>query len=416
MNKSLFYLLILLSFIITSCNEDDGLSSTKNERKHIVLTRSQKELANENVKFAFSLFNKVNEQETTEPNWVISPFSASIALSMTANGTAGNSQTQIKDVLGFDGFQMDEINDYYKLLTKELLAVDKTTRLSLANSAWLHNVFKFHDSFVNTTKKMYEAEVTTLDLTDQSALKKINDWSAEHTNNLIPVILDKLPENLKFCLLNSLYFKGVWLDEFEKSSTVDGLFTCANGQQNQVKMMRQVTEQRYCSNESFALAEFPYGNGAFSMMVLLPNEDCTLEESLQNFNANDWIETTESSSLEMFLYELNVSFPRFELCYETNLIQAMQSLGVTDIFDGDKADFSNLSSSNVFINLFKQSAYLKVDEKGAEAAATTIVGGGETMAGPLFRKADFHMNRPFAFIIKENSTGTILFMGKVTEL
>ena len=93
-----------------------------------------------------------------------------------------------------------------------------------------------------------------------------------------------------------------------------------------------------------------------------------------------------------------------------------QTLGITDIFDENKADFSNLSSSNVFINLLKQSAYLKVDEKGAEAAATTIVGGMDASPGPLYRKADFHMNRPFAFLIKENSTGTILFMGKVTEL
>lgn len=416
MKRKLFLLLMTLPIFIASCENDDDLSSAKNERKHIVLTRSQKELANENVKFAFSLFNKVNEQETEHPNWIMSPFSASIAMSITANGAEGNSRTQIQNALGFNGFQMDEINDYYKLLTKELLAVDKTTQLSLANSVWLHNNFKFHDSFVNTTKKMYEAKVTTLDLTDQSALKKINDWSADHTNNLIPIILEELPDNLKFCILNSLYFKGVWLDEFEKSSTVDGLFTCANGQQNQVKMMRQVTEQRYCSNEYFALAEFPYGNGAFSMMVLLPNEGCTLEESFQNFNANDWIETTESGSLEMFLCELNVSFPRFELKYETNLIEAMQSLGITDIFDENKADFSNLSSSNVFINLLKQSAYLKVDEKGAEAAATTIVGGMDASPGPLYRKADFHMNRPFAFIIKENSTGTILFMGKVTEL
>ena len=414
--KKLFLCVALFAGLCCSCSEDDGLSSTKNERKHIVLTRSQKELANENVKFAFSLFNKVNEQETTEPNWIISPFSASIALSMTVNGTAGNSQTQIKDALGFDGFQMDEINDYYKLLTKELLAVDKTTQLSLANSVWLHNDFKFYDSFVNTTKKMYEAEVTTLDLTDQSALKKINDWSAEHTNNLIPVILDKLPENLKFCILNSLYFKGVWLDEFEESSTVDDFFTCANGQKNQVKMMKQETSQRYCSNEYFALAEFPYGNGAFSMVVLLPNEDCTLEESLQKFTVNDWIGTTESASLKMFMSDLNVSFPRFELKYEADFIKVMQNLGVVDIFDENKADFTNLSSNNVFINLLKQSAYLKVDEKGAEAAATTIVGGMDASPGPSYRIIDFNMNRPFAFLIKENSTGAILFMGKVTEL
>ncbi|MBQ8888633.1 MAG: hypothetical protein IJY59_04000 [Bacteroidaceae bacterium] len=153
MTKNLILLLLLsLPFVITSCNEDDDLSSGNNERKDIVLSRSHQEMVNENVKFAFSLFDKVNELETEKPNWIISPLSASIALSMTANGTANNSLNQIKDVLGFNDFQMNEINSYYNTLTEELMAVDNTTRLALANSVWLHNDFQFYDSFVNTTK------------------------------------------------------------------------------------------------------------------------------------------------------------------------------------------------------------------------------------------------------------------------
>ena len=191
MTKNLILLLLLsLPFVITSCNEDDDLSSGNNERKDIALSRSQQEMVNENVKFAFSLFDMVNELETEKPNWIISPLSASIALSMTANGTANNSLNQIKDVLGFNDFQMDEINNYYNTLTKELMAVDNTTRLALANSVWLHNDFQFYDSFVNTTEKMYDAEVRTLDLTNQSSLKVINNWCAKHTNGLIPTIFD----------------------------------------------------------------------------------------------------------------------------------------------------------------------------------------------------------------------------------
>ena len=418
MKKILFLLLLALPGFITSCNEDENLSPKEgNERKDIVLTRSQKEITNENVKFAFSLFNKVNELETEKPNWIISPFSASVAMSITANGTDGNSKAQIQKVLGFGNFQTDEINDYYNLLTKELLAVDNTTELSLANSVWLHDDFKYHNSFVKTTQKMYDAEVAILDLSKESALTKINDWSAEKTNNLIPVILDELPENLMFCIMNSLYFKGAWLDEFDESSTVDDYFTCADGRQNQVKMMKQEVWMKYCKNEHFALAEFLYGNAAFSMTVLLPDENSTLEESLQKFTADYWIEATKLGSLDMQYYNLNVSFPRFELKYEADLKGAMQGLGITDIFDGNKADFSNLSSDKVFINLLKQSSCINVNEKGAEAAATTIVGGvGESSPGAPYFNADFHMNRPFAFLIKERSTGTILFMGKVTEL
>ena len=398
-----------LPLIITSCVRIID-EPTANKRENIALTRSQEEMVNENIKFAFSMFNKVNELETNEPNWIISPFSTSIALSMTANGTGGNSLTQIQNALGFSGFQINDINDYYNLLTKELLAVDNTTKLSIANSVWLHNDFKFHDSFAKTIKKKYDAEVTTLDLTKQPALTKINNWSAEKTNNLIPVILDELPENLMFCIMNSLYFKGSWTNEFKESSTIDDIFTCINGRQSQVKMMSQKESFLYCNNETFGLAEFPFGNEAFRMVVLLPNEDCTLEESLQQFTADYWTE-----SMKMIGYDLDVRFPRFELKYETDLVGLMNSLGIIDIFDGNKADFTQLSSSDVFINLFKQSAYIKVDEKGAEAAATTMT--GEYYGSSLHRReADFHMNRPFAFLIKEQSTGTILFMGKITEL
>lgn len=417
MKNKIFLLLLALSGFVTSCNDDENLSPDEgNERKNIVLSRSQKEITNENVKFAFSLFNKVDELETEKPNWMISPLSASIAMSITANGTDGNSKAQIQKVLGFDKFQTSEINEYYNLLTKELLALDKTTNLSLANSVWLHNDFKYFDSFVKTTKNMYGAEVATLDLTNQSSLKKINDWSAKQTNNLIPEILKELPEGMKFCFLNSLYFKGAWSDEFDESSTVDDYFTCANGQQSQVKMMKNELEMKYCSNEYFALAEFLYGNAAFSMTVLLPNDNSTLEESLQKFTADYWIKATEIGSLDMEFYNLNVSFPRFDLKYEANLIEAMQSLGITDIFDKDKADFSNLSSDKLSVSLLKQASCINVNEKGAEAATTTIVGGAETSPGSPYFNAEFHMNRPFAFLIKERSTGTILFMGKVTEL
>lgn len=413
MTKNLILLLLLsLPFVITSCNEDDDLSSGNNERKDIALSRSQQEMVNENVKFAFSLFDKVNELETEKPNWIISPLSASIALSMTANGTANNSLNQIKDVLGFNDFQMNEINSYYNTLTKELMAVDNTTRLALANSVWLHNDFQFYDSFVNTTEKMYDAEVRTLDLTDQSSLKVINNWCAKHTNGLIPTIFDELPNNLVFCLMNALYFKGVWKNEFDESDTTDETFTCANGRESKVKMMKQKRRHWYYNNESFALAKFPYGNGAFSMVVLLPNEEITLEESLQKFTADYW---TESVNLKEKL--LKVSFPRFELEYETSLIEVMETLGIIDIFYSNKADFSQLSSSPLFVGLLKQKAYFKVDEKGAEAAAITAV-GGETSLPPVVTVKDdeFNMNRPFAFLIMEESTGTILFMGKVTDL
>lgn len=414
MRKSLLLLLMSLPFVVTSCYVDEGSSSVvkRNNKYDIALTRSQQEIAKENVKFAFSLFDKVNELETEQPNWMVSPLSASIALSMTANGTAGNSQTQIKDALGFSRFQMDDVNSYYNYLCDELVAVDNSTKFNFANSVWLDKKFSFFDSFVNTTKKMYDAEVSTLDLTKKSALDKINAWSAKKTENLIPKIINELPDGMACCLLNSLYFRSEWKTWFNKSLTVDETFTSADGKQSQVKMMKKRGIGLYYTNETFALSEFYFGNEAYSMVVLLPHENYTLEESLQKFTTDYWSEYQENK-LGKFA-DLVVSFPRFEIDYERDLSEIMKSMGITDVFDMEKADFSNMTPDNILLNLMKQAARIKVDEKGCEAAVTTIVEQG--FGSPSFPKADFHMNRPFAFVISENSTGTILFMGKVSEL
>lgn len=409
MKRTILTMMLSLPLIITSCNEDDGISSASNERKDIVLSRTEQQMTDKNVTFAFSFFSKMNELETEKPNWMVSPLSASIALSMTANGTEGNSRNQIQEVLGFEDFQMEEVNAYNNRLADELMSLDNTTKFNLANSVWLHHEFNVYDSFIETNEEMYDAQVTSLDLTTPLALEAINNWSAEQTNNLIPEILDELPANLRFCFLNSLYFKGIWKERFKESATTDEIFTCADGKKSRVKMMKQKEVFLYCSNETFMLTKFPFGNEAFSMTVLLPNEGHTLEESLREFTAEYWTE-----SMKMKGEELDVQFPRFELKYEVDLIDVMKGLGITEIFDEENADFSKMTPNNVFVNLFKQAAYIKADEEGAEAAATTIVGGMDSDS--VFKTIDFHMNRPFAFLIEEESTGVILFMGKIEEL
>jgi serpin B len=404
--KKLFLCVALLAGLCCSCQKDDGLSSSLQERKDIVLSRSEEEMVNENVKFAFSLFSKVNEMEKEKPNWMISPFSASVVLSMIANGADGNTLTELQDVLGFKGFSMDEINHYYKKLDAELKGLDNSTQLAFANSVWVNNGVNVYGSYAQISKEMYNAPVTTLDLMGPDALRTINKWCGEQTNGLIPQILDEMPRDMMACFLNALYFKGIWKNKFKESNTKNELFTCGGGSVKMVKMMRQ-NEDFYCwGNEYFSLAEFPYGNEAFSMVVLLPDEDKTLEECLQQFTADCWTE-----SVRMQECNLDVRFPQFELKYDASLIEVLKAMGITEAFDEMNANFSNFSSSDMFVSLFNQSAYIKVDEKGTEAAVVTM-GGGIIGAPETYT---FYMNRPFAFLIKEKSTGTILFMGKVTE-
>lgn len=161
----------------------------------------------------------------------------------------------------------------------------------------------------------------------------------------------------------------------------------------------------------FSIAEFPYGNEAFSMVVLLPAEGKTLNESLEGLTYDNWKLWNEQPVLS----SLSVKFPHFELKYKKDLIKDMKAMGMVDAFNCDKADFSALSPAELFIGLLDQHTYIKVDEEGTEAAAVTIVGLNLTSAGPS-HPVDFHIDRPFVFMIKEKSTGTILFMGKITKL
>lgn len=409
MKKILLPFMMLLFMSLMACSDDNDASVTPNDRKDIVLSRSETQMATENVKFAFALFNKMNELETEKPNWMVSPFSASVALSMIANGTDGNTLTELQNVLGLSDFSLEEMNEYNRKLNVELPYLDNTTKLCVANSIWADKEIDMYGSFINTNKDVYDAQISTLDFSLPNALENINSWCAKQTENTIPEILDDMPEGVKVCFLNTLYFKGTWKEKFSESATENETFYCMDGQQHLVKMMKQTEDFYYCDNKTFAMAEFPYGNEAFSMIVLLPHEDKTLEETLQEFTVDYWAE------IEMSKKELNVCFPRFEMNYETDLIQVMRSLGVSDIFDEEKADFSRLSSIPMYLNLLKQATYIKVDEKGTEAAAVSVGTGMVGDSGPA-KTIDFFMNRPFAFLIKEKSTGNILFMGKVTAL
>lgn len=403
-------LLLLLGFIalLTSCNNDEGGSNVAKERKDIVLSRTEEQLANESMDFAFRLFQQVNNTEK-QSNWMISPLCASIALGMMTNGAAGNTLEEMKTTLGFSNFDLDGMNAYYKKLVAELLDLDNTTQLGIANSVWIKEGVPINETFIKVNQEMYDAEVSNLDFASPEAKSIVNNWCADKTNNTIKDVSSSLSANMEFTLINALYFKGIWEEKFEKTNTREETFTNADGSKSEVPMMNQKEHFLYAYNDDFHIAEFPYGNAAFSMVILLPYEGKTLDESLKNLTRENW----EEWYSERYSRHLNVKFPRFEINYEKNLIEDLTSLGMKEAFDGNLADFSAMSSEKLDLNILNQFTYIKVDEEGTEAAATNII-GADTNIGPP--NSNFHVNRPFAFMIKEKSTGTILFMGKVTKL
>lgn len=409
--KIKLFLLLGVFALITGCqNDDDGADNAK-PRKDIALSRAEEVLADGNLDFAFRLFRQVNATETQQANWIISPLSASLALGMTANGAAGNTLEEIKNTLGFGTFELAAMNSYNQKLIKELLNLDNTTRLNIANSVWLNNSLPVNDSFVDVNKDMYGALVKNIELNSSKAIETMNKWAAEQTNNAIKNVIAKVPSGAMFYILNALYFKGTWKKPFKKSATKTERFTNADKSSAKVAMMNQQETFNYIYNDDFCIAEFPYGNEAFSMVVLLPTDEKELEKALDKLTADNWRDWYE----QRYEQKLNVKLPRFEINYKKDLIGDMQLMGIKDAFNRETADFASLSSkSNLYLNILDQYNYIKVNEEGTEAASVTSSGGG--FGANVSKKEEFYVDRPFAFMIKEKSTGTILFMGKVTKM
>ena len=212
-------------------------------------------------------------------------------------------------------------------------------------------------------------------------------------------------------LINALYFKGIWKSQFDKSATGQDNFTNVDGSQQKVAMMNQTATFNYTQTDDFSIAELPYGNEAFSMVILLPSGDKTLDESLPSLNYENW----KQWSKNMVGKELQIKLPRFKVEYDKELEEDMIAMGMKDAFDAYKAKFANMSGAELYIGLLQQFTYINVDEEGTEAAAVTVGGMFDNAVG-FPSPVPFFVNRPFSFMVKEKSTGAILFMGKITEL
>jgi serpin B len=407
--KKTFIFLATLLLVFSGCHNEDDVSGEKQEIKEIVLSEEEKEITEKYTDFAFHLFNQVNLSEKVNNNWIISPYSASLVLSTLANGAEGNTLAEIKSVLGINEFAMNEVNLYYRKLSLALPKLDDIVYLPLLNSIWVNKDVQLHLSFVNACGQ-YGTEINSLDLRNSNAVNTINDWFVLHTQNRDMRVVDEVPTNTEMLLASVFVFKSNWKNNFV-DFTEKGVFTNEDGTQAQVKMMNpQLYEALYTSNEYFSIAEFPYGNEAFSMVILLPNEGKTLSESVSNLTASNWMMWNEAMKEEL----LQVLLPCFSLDYKKDLGADLLAMGVKDAFNSERADFSGISESSLFLSSFFQAYHLKVDEKSTVSESVTI--NEMSRYSEPRPSVPFLVNRPFAFLIKENSTGLILFAGKISEL
>jgi serpin B len=375
-----------------------------------------------NNKFALELYSKLREGEG---NLFYSPYSISTALALAYAGARGRTEMQMADVFHFP--LIGELNEkptanasYQQQFARvfgEIIA-DLNERgekggyeLKDANALWPQEGYEFKKDFLELVKTCYDGQINEVDFitATEKARNKINAWVEEKTNNKIkelikPGVLDAMT---RLVLTNAIYFKGNWARQFDKEKTKDAPFTLASGEKVDVPMMNQTAEYNYMETERFQALELPYVDDEMSLLIMLPKDT-------ENFS--EFEKTLEAENLSKWLSELHkckviVSIPKFKLTSQFSLVSVLKSMGVVDAFS-NAADFSGMSDGkNLFISAVIHKAYVDINEEGTEAAAATGVAIRLTSVGPVPTPV-FRADHPFLFLIRDNNSGSILFIGR----
>ena len=412
MKKKVLWLAVALMAAIGfgACSSDDNvaldepLSNEDNDRKDISLTRSEQELVNSNNDFAFNLFRKVTSQKSE----IVSPISITYALGMLDNGAAGETQAEINKVLGFEKAGADGINAFCRKMLTEAPKLDKLTKVMIANTIFTNKGYELKTEFISKANTFYDATPETRDFHDGKTLGVINKWGSDHTEGMIPEALkaDEFDPDAVSYLLNAIYFKGAWAEKFDKGNTQNETFKGYDAEK-QVPMMHQEHEFNYTESDDCQALRLPYGNNAYTMTILLPKEGKTISNVLATLTADTW---------QRFQYMgsaiVDVKLPRFESQSDIDLTTIMSALGMPRAFT-PAAEFPDFCNVPTYIGLMKQVAKIKLNEEGTEAAAVTVIGMKSTFAGPCEPQyVNFHATRPFLYVISEQSTGAIFFIGQ----
>jgi serine protease inhibitor len=399
-------LFVAISLILISCKKETAKTS-QGAPVPIDLTTNQVSLIGSGNMFAFNIFRKVVDNSAETENVIISPLSISSALSMTLNGANGSTLDAMLTTLSLDSLTPAIINSSYKSLTQSLLSVDKQVLISIANSVWSEKDFVVKKPFTDILTGYYNADSRSFDITDPQAPVQINNWIDTKTNGLITNMIDKLDPTTVMLLINAIYFKGKWKTQFDAANTVQESFYKPGNVTEQVPMMKQTSDYKIYKGTGFTLAELPYGQGNFVMDVILPDDNNGIDNlisSMDNNTLNGWLNMMSSRKIDL-------SFPRFKYGYKKELTQILTDMGMGITF-GHYADFSNISDFKLYISLVLHQAVIETNEEGTEAAAATVVGiSTSAVMEPLILSID----HSFIYIIRETTTNSILFMGKVSD-
>lgn len=372
----------------------------------LILSDAQRKVVEGNNRFALGLFKQVAGFDSR----VVSPLSVSYLMGMLANGADGQTLNEIMGAIGCQGVSVDELNAFYKDLMEYSAHADKSTVLNIANYVAVNKAYKLNPIFSKAVSENYQAGVESLDFSSSKTTHHINNWCKQHTDGMIPSIIDQVEPSAVSYLMNAIFFNGSWKDKFDKKETKLENFQGYTRDIKKVQMMHQHRMYDYFDNDTFSAVELPYGNGTYTMTVLLPHKDKSIDDMMKTLDVKQISELR--SKMDECVVDLKL--PKFTTDLELSLNDIISKLGAPSMFDANKANFSKFGEGNLFVSQMIQKAKIEVSEEGTKAAAVTAGIMAMSALRPEPRNVEFHANRPFVYMITDRMSGSIFFMGQFT--
>lgn len=374
--------------------------------------------AGDKAAYTPNFVDKINNQMPEDKNYMFSPLSIKMAFAMAANGADGKTKEQILNALEIT--DLDEYNQKAKELIEKYAKAD-ILKLDIANALWLNESntnMDFSNNFSESLKEFYSAEINKSP--KDKIAGEINGWVKEKTNGKIEgIITEAFAQRPDFilALLNAVYFKGAWQTEFYEGATKKDVFTDRNGKEAETDFMNKTAYFRYYKDDALEVVSLPFKNSTY--------DEKTSKRTSYDFDVSMYLIKGDYRDLDLknicddqmlSSKRLALSVPKFESEFETSLVEIMKNLGVTEAFDPNFANltkmFDSFDKGNLYIMDALHKTYIKVDEKGAEAAAVTAIMEGATSA-PKDPPIEVKFDSPFTYVIRDNTSGEVLFIGEM---
>ena len=400
------FIIIMMAAALWSCTSgDEPENPSDNKPLRLSLSTEQKEIVASSNQFAIELLKTVSK--TSGDNQAISPISMGYLLSMLANGASGNTLDEFLTLL--DTRNIEDLNALYSTYRKELPKADALCNLQIANSLWMSDSFRFNPEFADNLSSLFGAETVSCDFTNDNQHEVINRWVADHTDGMIEQLL-KSPAFGPLVTVNTLCFKGEWQEKFDSSLTTSEDFHNIDGSIVKTEMMNAPSYAAvYKDAPDYGVIWLPYGNGSFSMLIMMPKKGHDFNDMVDSLTPADLMSGAEG---EYSVMDFKLAIPKFRISDEKMLGGILAGMGLPSAFNAETADFSRISDSPLCMNEVYHSVVVDVDENGTTATAGSAT---DMFTSPSFEKGEFIADSPFLFFIQENSTGAILVCGKVTR-